>query len=386
MDDLRVGYARVDTTPPLGCRMMGYAARKEGAVAVHDPLSAAALWLESGAARAVVVAHDLSSYDAEIVGELRAAIQAETGLADHEIILNTSHTHAGPSVVRVPDLPTVNLDYLRTLVERTAQVVVMARDDAAPATLRVGSAPLDIGGNRRQRQPDGTIKLGPNPTGPTLRELTLWAFDRPGRTAVGLFSVPMHGTTLGGRNLQLSAEWMGLARTFAEETLPNCRFLFAQGCGGDQNPYRTRDDFTEVEAHGQVAANALAQAWETAQSVTAAPLRTTLRICEGPVADGRLWPVPVAGLRLGEATLVGLGGEACVAYASFIRAHSPAASTLALGYTDGSVGYLPTAEILAEGGYEATANRMFRMQAVWQPEIEKRLQEAVIAVLAELTA
>lgn len=386
MDDLRVGYARVDITPPLGCRMMGYGARKEGAVAVHDPLSATALWLEARSGRAVVIGHDLASYDAEVVGELRAAIQNATGLADHEIILNTSHTHAGPTVVRVPDQPTINLDYLRTLVERTAQIAVMARDEAVPATLRVGSAPLDIGGNRRQRQPDGTIKLGPNPTGPTLRELTLWAFDRPGRAAVGLFSAPMHGTTLSGRNLQLSAEWMGLARTFAEEAMPNCHFLFVQGCGGDQNPYRTRDDFTEVEAHGRTAAKALAQAWSTTQPVTAAPLRTTLRICEGPVADGRLWPVPVAGLRLGNAVLVGLGGEACVAYASFIRAHSTAASTLALGYTDGSVGYLPTAGILAEGGYEATANLMFRMKGVWQPEIEDRLHEAITATLAELLA
>lgn len=386
MSELRGGHARVDITPPLGCRMMGYGSRKEGAVGVHDPLYASALWLETGSERAVLVAHDLTSYDADMVDELRAAIRAETGLADHAILLNTSHTHAGPTVVRQPDLPAVNTAYLATLVTCSVEAVTMARADASPATLRVGSAPLDIGVNRRERQTDGTIKLGINPTGPILRELTLWAFDRPGREAIGLFNVPMHGTTLGPRNLLLSAEWMGLARAFAEEASPGRRFVFVQGCGADQNPYRERDDFSQVAEHGRTAAAALTQAWTTARPVGTTPLRTTLRVCEGPVADGRLWPVPVAGLRLGEAVLVGLGGEACVAYATYIRARSTAASTMALGYTDGSVGYLPTAEILAEGGYEATANLLFRMKGVWTPEIEERLQRTVSQVLADLRA
>jgi len=383
MSELWVGHGRVDITPPLGCRMMGYASRKEGAAGVHDPLTASALWLAAGEQRAVLVAYDLASYDEEIVAVLRTAIREATGLMDKEIVLNTSHTHAGPVVARRPNMP-LNHKYVATVAERTAQAVCAARDEAQPARLRVGSAPLDIGVNRRERLADGTIRLGVNPDGPSLRELTLWVFEREDADAIGLFNVPVHGTTMGGDNLLLSAEWMGTARTFAEADSPGRRLVFVQGCGGDQNPYRGQGGFAQVEKHGRAAAAAIAHAWQSAKEVPGTPLRLASRLCVGPVADGRTWPIPVVGMALGEAVLVGLSGEACIAYAFHAREVSTAASTMALGYTNGSVGYLPTAEIIAEGGYEAIANKYFKVGDAWSPKIEERLREAITETLAEL--
>jgi neutral ceramidase len=383
MSELWVGHGRADITPPLGCRMMGYASRKEGAKGVHDPLTASALWLADGDQQAVLVAYDVASYDEEIVEILRQAIREATELTNEKIVLNTSHTHAGPVVAKRPNMP-LNHEYVADVAERTAQAVCAARDEARPAKLRVGSAPLDIGVNRRERVPDGTIRLGVNPDGPTLRELTLWAFEREGADDIGLFNVPVHGTTMGGDNLELSAEWMGMARTFGEADQPGRRLVFVQGCAGDQGLYRGQGGFPQVEKHGRMAADAINQAWRDAEKVSGTPLRVTSRICEGPVADGRTWPIPVVGLRLGEAALVGLSGEACIAYAFHAREASGAASTMALGYTNGSVGYLPTAEIIAEGGYEAIANKYFKVAEAWSPRIEDRLREAITETLAEL--
>jgi hypothetical protein len=383
MDELRVGHGRIDITPPLGCRMMGYGSRKEGAKEVHDPLTASAVWLTDGWQRVVLVAYDLASFDEEVVDELRAAVRAATGLADHEMVFNTSHTHAGPLVARREGMP-LNWEYVQTLADRTAQVACAARDDARPARLRVGLAPVDIGVNRRERQPDGTFRLGVNPDGPILRELALWVFDREDADAVGVFSIPMHGTTMGASNLALSAEWMGFARTFAEQALPGTKLVFLQGCGADQNPYRHPSDFAQVEEHGRTAAAALVQAWQSTRPVAGVPLRVASRVCAGPLEDGDAWPIPVVGVRVGDAVLVGMGGEAVVEYAFHARAHSPAASTIALGYTNGSVGYLPTVQILEEGGYEATANRYFKVGRCWRPEIEEILKDEISTTLAEL--
>jgi hypothetical protein len=365
--------------------MMGYASRKEGAKGIHDPLTASVLWLADAHRRAAVVAYDLASFDETIVGELRAAVHKAAGLSDEEVLFNTSHTHAGPVVAKRPEMP-LNTEYMQVLAEQTGRAVRAARDDLAPCILRVGAAPLDIGVNRRERKPDGTIKLGVNPDGPSLRELTLWVFERQGRDDIGLFNVPMHGTTMGGNNLYISAEWMGLARTFAEEDSPGRRLVFVQGCGGDQNPYRQGGDFDEVAAHGRNAATAIAQAWQSAKEIPGTPLRLASHVCEGPVADGGIWPVPVVGLRVGQAALVGMAGEACIAYAFHARAVSPALSTMPLGYTNGSVGYLPTAQILAEGGYEATANHYFRIGRPWAPEIEDCLRTVITQTLNELMA
>ena len=41
------GFGRVDLTPKVGCQLVGYGNRTEGASGIHDPLSARALVLEA---------------------------------------------------------------------------------------------------------------------------------------------------------------------------------------------------------------------------------------------------------------------------------------------------------------------------------------------------
>ena len=43
MGDLKVGTAKIDITPPLGCNMAGYAGRDRGSETIADALYAKAL-------------------------------------------------------------------------------------------------------------------------------------------------------------------------------------------------------------------------------------------------------------------------------------------------------------------------------------------------------
>jgi hypothetical protein len=94
--------------------------------------------------------------------------------------------------------------------------------------------------------------------------------------------------------------------------------------------------------------------------------------------------LPVQGLRLGDAAFVSLAGEPFVAYALHAQGLRPGPATMVLGYTDGTVGYLPTADAFAEGGYEPNSWQGFADGEPLGPEVETMTKEAIDAMLREL--
>jgi neutral ceramidase len=276
------------------------------------------------------------------------------------------------------------------MTARVVEAAAAALADLAPATLAVGSAEIEIGWNRRERTPEGEIILGVNPEGPGLAEATLWRFDRGARTgsvheAILLFSLPIHGTTLGGENLYLSAEWMGAAVRHIEKANAGVTAVFLQGCSGNQNPYRDERTFERMAQHGAAVGEAVHQALAGDETVSSWPLINLARTIDIPYAEGQGSGLcPLHALRIGDAVLIGLGGEAFVEYALYGRERSTAASTMILGYTDGSVGYLPTAVAYKEGGYEPNAYQHLPDGKPWSPEIEEVLKAEIDAALRDL--
>ena len=385
MAPLQVGHGRRCITPPLGTSMMGYGPRTEGARDIHDELFVNAVALEADGRRAAILAYDLCFFGLPLVERTKAAVRDAAGLEPEQVLLNTSHTHAGPAVGhwhgQQPDAA-----YEQSLLAASAGAAADALEDLSQAALSVGTGRLDIGCNRRERRADGAIVLGVNPDGPTLPELTAWRLARPTGPDVVVFSVPMHGTTMGGENLSISAEWMGLAVARYEADHSDARAVFLAGCGADQNPYRDPGGFGQMGEHAQSTAAALSDALARAADVDALPLRTVLRPVPLPLqgAEGGTWPLPLHGLRLGDAVLIGLGCEPFVEFASFGKGLTP--PVLVVGYTDGSVGYLPTADAYEHGGYETIANGNFNVGRPFVPEAESIVKDAMREILAELSA
>lgn len=380
MSALMAGFAREAITPPVGVHMMGYADRTTPAVGVRDELYASAVAISDGGPPVVILALDLTFLDRDEVAELKGRIQ---GVAPERVLINTSHTHAGPMVVRRPGL-TYEASYVEAMLAQSARAAAAAARDLAPATLSVGSAPVDIGLNRRERIADGRIILGVNLEGPRLAEATVWRLERASADDIVLFTIPVHGTTLGPENLMISAEWMGAAVRDVEAHAPGVRAIFLLGCAGDQNPYREQRSFEQVDAHGRAAAAAVRAAMAAARRIEGTPLRNVAFDADLPLEDGETDACPLHGLRLGQALLLGLGGEPFVEYALYVRQRARAESTMVLGYTDGTVGYLPTQAAFAEGGYEVTANRYFAVGRPWAPRVERVLKSAIDSALEAL--
>jgi len=381
---IAAGYARRDITPPVGTWMMGYAARNKPCEGVHDPIYASALAVSDGGKSVLLLALDLCMVDAEAVVSIKEAIFKATRIGPEDVLINTSHTHSGPTTHRETRV-SGSEDYVSGLIEKSAEAAAGALRELKPARLSVGSAPLDIGCNRREETPGGEIILGVNPTGPRLAEVTVWNFSRQDAGDLLVFSTPIHGATLGPDNYLISGDWSGAAVRRIEQKLPGVRALFLQGCCGDQNPYRQGGTFELVEGHGEKTAAAVAQALKNMTPATPLPVKTVLREAPLPLEDDTTFGCWVHGLRLGDAMLVGISAEVFVEYALFGRKKSPAKSTLILGCTNGCVSYIPVASAYEKGGYETVAYKYFALGKSWKPSVEIALKDAIANMLTELS-
>jgi hypothetical protein len=238
-----------------------------------------------------------------------------------------------------------------------------------------------------------------------------------------LFSYASHGTTLGGDNLLYTADYIGYAKRAVECELPDVDALYIAGCSGDINPY-PRGTFhwaewnglrlgcatTQAALEGQALDGArqlaaaqqhfalpvesppslkearerlarcqaqvdeeLAEAREAANDPELPPqkavdwfTRRNLRNAKKLVAaleagqeDFEI-PLEIQALAVGDLAIVGLPGEIFYNIGRAIATQSPFAHTLVISHANGSAGYIPTSDEIADGGYEierARANR-----------------------------
>ena len=95
--DLRMGRAAVNITPPLGMPMGGYY-RVRLNTGTHDPLYAKAIVLEEGGVEAALVACDLESIPRSFVDAARLIIQETTHVPPDNVMISATHTHTGPEM------------------------------------------------------------------------------------------------------------------------------------------------------------------------------------------------------------------------------------------------------------------------------------------------
>ena len=75
-------------------------------------------------------------------------------------------------------------------------------------------------------------------------------------------------------------------------------------------------------------------------------------------------------LRIGELSISAIQAEPFVETGMAIRDRSPFAHSIVLGYTNGCLGYLPTAEAYPEGGYEVRESCVYYDTLMFSPDAE----------------
>jgi len=392
----KVGLAQAKITPEQPVFMAGYASRNHPFEKVENDLFVKALVLEDRQGqRAALVTSDLIGFPATVAEPICQRLQEKIGLQRQQILLNSAHTHTGPTLSldssprdgQSPGDAQRTVEYTRQLQDKVVQTVVEAAGRLEPAQLSWGGGVVDFVMNRREFTPRGVI-LGVNPRGLTDRSVPVLRIDGPdGKLRAVLFGAACHNTTLSDKNYEICGDYAGFAQTYVQERHPSAQAFFMIGCAGDANPY-PRGSMAIARAHGASLGKEVCRVLETKLRPVRGPLKVAFARVDLPLQapppkdelekrakskrDMESWVAKqmLARLSRGEKlpthytcpvavwqfdqdlTLVGLSGEVVVDYVTLLeKALGPNQLWLS-AYCNDVFGYLPSARVLQEGGYE----------------------------------
>jgi neutral ceramidase len=415
----KAGVARMVITPKQQMWMGGFAARTHPSDgALHDLWAKAVALEDASGKKAVMITMDLVGIPKAVSDHVRDQIKAKYGLGREQIMLSTSHTHSGPvlenaltDIYPLDEAQTGKITaYSRLLETQLIRLTGDALKKMEPVTLHAESGVTRFQVNRRNNPPATLAKVtdlnGPNDYAVPVIKL----LNGKGKLKAIIFSYACHPVVLDG--YQFSGDYAGFAQLELEKTHPGAQAMFFQGAGADQNPL-PRGSVALARQYGKELAAAvdrvleekmkpldanLSMAYSEADLLlTALPSESELSTManESKVPYYKRWasrmlekqkrgenapasyPYPVQVWNLGGQPLMALGGELVVEYGIRIR-QLFGLNTFVMGYANDVMGYIPSATILAEGGYEgATSQMVYGMPGPWHASIEETILSEV---------
>ncbi len=424
--DWKAGLARVVITPPKPVFMAGYASRNKPYEGVVNHLHAKALALtDENGKRAVLITSDLIGFRAAVGDSIAERIMKATGLKRSEIILSSSHTHTGPSQTTEKKASGNMQDkdaealfaYTRWLQDRVVEIAIAALKKQVPVKLSHGTGVAEFVMNRREATPRGII-LGFNPRGPIDRSIPVLRIDKSDGTPIAvLFQACAHNTTLGGRHYAICGDYAGFAQAHIEREMSGVQAMFMLGCAGDANPH-PRGTLDYARQHGEELGTEVLRILNSRLSPVEGPLKTAYAKIDVPLqpllGEKELesfikgyggWRRWVAGKMLelhsngekgaehydapfglwqfgDDLTLVAMSGEVVVDYVYMLEKALGPLNLWVAAYCNDVYGYLPSARILEEGGYE-TRGLYSGGIGLFAPEAEKVVVDGIRKLATE---
>jgi neutral ceramidase len=389
----QAAVGRVDITPPVDTPMGGYGTPLDGvtrrAVGTRNPLWARAVALWDSGRPHVLLCTDVLGWATDAATQVRQRLAGATGIPESQLILTSTHNHNGPALPGVGDpwleyglTDTTALgDYEEFLVDVVIGLVLdLLGGDRIPATVDYQVTAASFSANREDLPYTETDVP------------VLVARHLDGSPLAVVFGYGCHPVCSGGQNLW-DGDYPAAAAAVIDAALPEGMGVFLPGPAGDQDPVGERGWQLTTDIGAELGAAVLSAAATPGRELTgvkAARLGTASLPLDVTISPGNLtaaaddyaervrraiapgWvlrhaermvdvlasgqaiatavDLPVQVWRLAGAPdlrLAFVGGELVSGYAVYLRQHCDGADGLWIGgYGPGSVGYLPSDELL----------------------------------------
>ncbi|MBE6601512.1 MAG: hypothetical protein E7637_03270 [Ruminococcaceae bacterium] len=296
---LKIGFSRVDVTPPLGTFVSGYF-EERFADGILDPIFLNAIAIGNETEQILIITSDFLGIREQYATKIRRLIAERTGIDADHIMITALHQHTS---ICLRDDPRNNVmedhEYLQILYRKFADVAQMAINDMIDATVCYGEKESEkpISFVRRYLMPDGSVCTNPKPAkckswppiGPTEQSdntVRLLKFIRKDGKNVALVNFSTHPDVVKGT--KYSADWPGFVRRFVEAEHPNTLCLLLNGCQGDTNhknfmiPENERfpvgERYPHAEYMGRIIANSVNDLWDQATEMNDQTLAANMTI------------------------------------------------------------------------------------------------------------
>jgi hypothetical protein len=336
---LKAGVATLPLDAPVGLPMGGYGRKKvageqgspfaeklPASTGIQTLPTARAIALSDGLTTTVFVRLDVCLTTNNVRFEAQRVL-TEKGY-DAQLILVSTHTHAGPARYFRPapaegsggiDPTAIAMDVFDPETEErfgasVAAAAMKAVDGMVPASM--GFSSIEAGQFNHDRRCENDDLYGAGFRDKTLSVVRIDAVDdsgAPTHPLTGFINYAMHGTVLGGDNDLYSVEAPGSMELWASDAVGG-PLMYLQGSAGDVSPDTGGggfDDFQAIEKLGRTAAPLIAGAFQQA-TPPKAPAHAKLVRFERPVD----LLTPAMGYASGEfpaygGIACGLGAENC---------------------------------------------------------------------------
>ncbi|MEQ9408712.1 MAG: hypothetical protein RIK87_13330 [Fuerstiella sp.] len=372
--NLRAGVAKVDITP-AEVKELEVVGHRRKVTGVRDPLRAGVLVLDDGQTQAAIVTLDTISAWDEMVTLARQQIQKDSGVLAANIMIAASHNHSGPGFE-------ADSAWGRELIAKLGAAAKQAAASLKPVTIGYGEDQIGFSINRR-KVINGRAVVRLNEDGVNDPRVKVLRFD-DGKSLTPL-AVLMHAVchpcffTWGDKGSapypngypKMSADFPGEAQSFVEMCYgQQTSALFLQGCAGDIRPnlpgypYRCADE-ADIQWAGRDLGGAVVRTLartvireQLSDRASFYPIRVANSVVSLPGKEGRI-DAELQAMKIGPYLLLTMPGEPMVEYGFRLeRDIADRAIPIIVGYANGHVGYIATADSYSVGGYEPNTSKL----------------------------
>ena len=341
-------------------------------------------------------------------------------LGGQRLVLGATHTHFAPMVQKgMPNLGTVDPDYLNLVSGRIAELILRLRQELRPATIRYREGMADHSMNRRlmrwrvnkRGRLERSEGFAPNPAGPRDESMRMVEILIGGSTKGLIWNYACHPTAYPNQ-FHVSAEFPGVVRSRLRGELGQIPILYFQGFSGDVRPrllgrLKTPQEFILRVLQGPLFGKPSLAEWE-AWACSLADAVVNMYRAEGatssvegiqcatvafPVADVAPGHNPndqfevqfvelINGFRF-----VGWNAEIVHGYRKMIARTLGEERLLTAGCLDQTLAYIPSEEMLPGRGYEVEGfHHNFSFSGQYTKGMKRRIEQAIQELAGKLNA
>ena len=384
----RAAVVKVDITPETPQWLRGYNPRES--TGILDRLYHRIIALDDGKTQFFLVSSDLVGFSPAEYHKITGLLKRGYGIDPLNVWWSATHTHSAPEVAaqfkgvpypsmanrsKLSEAHKIDTLYTAMLEQKLIDGILEARNNLAPARLGVGWGYSQANINRRAIDVDGKASLGLNPDGPVDRRIGLLRIDKEdGSTMALIANYAIHGTVLGQENLEISGDAPGVVSEYVEQQI-GAPLIFINGAAGNLAPIYSVYPNPRAGHLGQFRVllgdkilEANQKIHSTMESVTLVAGSLTV---ETPRKADLGWSsdlgeytsttnsginmvrLPVRFIKINDNLAIWSAPlELFCEISNEIRDRSPFPYTFYFGYTNGSLGYLPSESAWEHGGYE----------------------------------